>query len=386
MFYSTYINNQSRYSKEQIVDEMEYLTSLGTEGVGRTLNHKVRKTILVNNANPYYSHTKIMQFLQYARTVIDGLIKTDGQRDLSIEELYSEFTIPKRNGGHRTILAPCDELKTLQRRLVEILKNNYEILEHNAAHAYVEERAIVTNAQVHVNNYNFVNTDLSNFFPSIKREHIYDAMRRNRNLYAMTMWITTEQMDTFFDILLYNDALPQGSAASPFISNIVMVPLDHHITEYLREHHRDIIYTRYADDMTFSSKLPIKPEVITGEIIQKAKELAYSNHDFIQINPEKTRYTTYRGKNRVTGIKINAENKLSIGYKEKQQIKTDMFALLVAKENGTNIEEQHKQEVVGMFSYLHAVEPDYAKHLKRVWARKFNINIDVVQYIMKDPN
>lgn len=380
MYLSTYINKDSKYSKESIVDEMQYLLSAGLEGIHRPLGHEIRRTELIQSyRTPNLQSLK--SFLIRAKDTISELLKEENVS--TVDELYTEFTIPKRNGGRRALVAPNEGLKLLQRELLHYLKIQYKALEHNAAHAYVTGRDTVTNASVHKNNYNFVNTDLSNFFPSIREENIIEAMMKNANLHTLTNKLHTDEWRTLMDIVLYKGALSQGSVISPYLSNIVLLSFDHEMTEYLKENYRNIIYTRYADDMTFSSKLKLKSETIL-EIINTVKEKAYDNPEFITVNPDKTRQSTYRGKNRVTGVKINAENNLSIGYKEKQQIKTDVFKLLLMKKNNEPIEVLHKQEVVGMFSYLNSVEPEYAKYLKRQWGNKLNIHMDVVSFLMQD--
>lgn len=363
MYYSTYYNDRSRYRIPKITNEVDYIMSAGTEGMSTILDYRVKNTEIINT--PKQINTSSMfNFLNRAKDLING-------RNTS--EHYNKFFIRKRNGGRREILAPEDWLKDLQTKLVTRLKFDFALLEHNVAHAYIENRSNATNARVHVKNYNFVNIDLTNFFPSINRNLIEQSLLTNANTHELIRNMPVELKETFFDIILYNGALPQGSTASPYISNIVMVAFDFHLHKMLLEKRRDIVMTRYADDITFSSKLKIDQNLML-QFIEEAKKLAFgSHHSSIKVNPEKTRTTTYRGKNRVTGVKVNANNELSIGYKEKQQLKIDMVSLITNKLKGNQNDSEMTYKILGMFSYLHGIEPSYAKYLLRQWSRKFDI-------------
>lgn len=363
MYYSTYYNNRSYYKIPKITNEVDYIMSAGVEGMSSLVDYRIKNTQIIESYKRF-DKTSIINFLTRAKEIINGRNTSD---------YYKPFYIAKRNGGRREILAPEDWLKDLQTRLVNRLKYDFALLEHNAAHAYIEKRSNATNARAHVNNYNFVNIDLTNFFPSINKNLIEQSLLANANTADLMNYLSPELKETFFDIILYKGALPQGSTASPYISNIVMVGFDFHLHKILLEKRRDIVMTRYADDITFSSKLKIDQNLML-EFIEETKRLAFGeHHSLINVNPEKTRTTTYRGKNRVTGVKINANNELSIGYKEKQQLKIDMVSLITNKLRGNELDPEMTYKVIGMFSYLHGIEPSYAKYLLRQWSNKFEI-------------
>lgn len=363
MYYSTYYNNRSYYKIPKITNEVDYIMSAGVEGTSSLVDYRIKNTQIIESYKRF-DKTSIINFLTRAKEIINGRNTSD---------YYKPFYIAKRNGGRREILAPEDWLKDLQTRLVNRLKYDFALLEHNAAHAYIEKRSNATNARAHVNNYNFVNIDLTNFFPSINKNLIEQSLLANANTADLMNYLSPELKETFFDIILYKGALPQGSTASPYISNIVMVGFDFHLHKILLEKRRDIVMTRYADDITFSSKLKIDQNLML-EFIEEAKRLAFGeHHSLINVNPGKTRTTTYRGKNRVTGVKINANNELSIGYKEKQQLKIDMVSLITNKLRGNELDPEMTYKVIGMFSYLHGIEPSYAKYLLRQWSNKFEI-------------
>lgn len=377
--FSTYFNKNSVYNSGKIIDEVENILSLGEKGVIIPREFLVKRTELIKNPKVINKTYTKYHAGRIRNRSLEILIEVF-EKEIKIEDMYDEFKIRKQSGGHRTILAPSADLKEIQRSIVNFFKHHLEIKEHNAAHAYVENRSNKSNASVHVSNYNFVNVDLSDFFPSIKESNILEALVRAANARPFIIE-NPEFIENIMPIVLYNGGLPQGAVSSPYLSNLVMTSFDYHMEKYLKENRRDIVYTRYADDMTFSSKLQIDIQDVL-KFIEIVKKQAYLDPSFIKINPKKTRHSTYRGKNRVTGVKINANNELSIGYKEKQDIKSDMFSMLVDKTNGKAVERERIEATVGMFSYLQSIEPGYAKHLLRKWSRKFNIN-NIISYLLK---
>jgi hypothetical protein len=88
---------------------------------------------------------------------------------------YTRFTIPKRRGGERTIEAPSDKLKALQRRVLHRLLNPLPM--HESATGFVQGRSIVDNARPHVESGVVINLDLADFFPSITIERVAALFR-----------------------------------------------------------------------------------------------------------------------------------------------------------------------------------------------------------------
>ena len=376
-YFTTYFNKNSVYNKDLVINDLDFMTSLGEEGsIKRSFG--VKKTTITTKRKELDGN--ILDKLRHLVTNFKQLLEENNAS--KAEDLYYEFKIAKRTGGHRKITAPINELLKIQRDLVDVFRDDLKVLEHNSAHAYTKNRSIVTNAEVHKNNFNFVNIDLSNFFPSITKEVLISVLERLDGTADLmeTLTLNEELMDDVFNIILYNGALPQGSATSPFFSNLIMIPFDYYMEELIKERRRDIVYTRYADDMTFSSKLKVQANYML-DFINSVKETAYPDIDFITVHPDKTRTTTNKGKNRVTGIKINADNNLSIGWREKQTLKSNMVSLIIAKLNKEPVDQEQVQQTVGMFSYLQSVEPGYAKYLLRNWSLKFKQK-DIIRFLV----
>jgi hypothetical protein len=153
---------------------------------------------------------------------------------------YRKFTIPKRRGGARTIEAPTEKLKALQRRILRRLLD--ALKPHDAATGFVAGRSIVHNAEPHTEQGVVINLDLADFFPSITAGQVEQVWRaRGWNAEAATALtrICTEE-----------GHLPQGAPTSPMLSNLVCYRLDARLAALAEKF--DGAYTRYADDLTLS--------------------------------------------------------------------------------------------------------------------------------------
>jgi hypothetical protein len=90
-------------------------------------------------------------------------------------ERYHSFTLKKKSGGTRTIHAPVNGLKAIQRSLAFILQCVFE--PHPAANGFVMGKSIVDNAKIHVGNNYVYNIDLKDFFPSIDQARVWKCLQ-----------------------------------------------------------------------------------------------------------------------------------------------------------------------------------------------------------------
>jgi hypothetical protein len=167
-------------------------------------------------------------------------LDTDARELRRFRPRYREFTIPKRSGGRRRILAPDDELKRLQRRILRRLLGRLRA--HPAAHGFERGRSIVTNALPHRGRDAVVRLDLVDFFPSTRAARIRRYFRRigwNRAATRILVRLCTHE-----------GRLPQGAPTSPRLSNLVNYRLDARLAGIAAA--LGAVYTRYADDLTFS--------------------------------------------------------------------------------------------------------------------------------------
>jgi hypothetical protein len=153
---------------------------------------------------------------------------------------YGRFTIPKRRGGTRTIDAPGDKLKSLQRRVLRRLLAPLSF--RPEVTGFVGGRSIVDNARPHVGQSVVINLDLADFFATITAERVDLAWR--------ALGWNAEAAAILTQICTLDGRLPQGAPTSPALSNLVCRRLDARLSALARAVRGH--YTRYADDLTFS--------------------------------------------------------------------------------------------------------------------------------------
>lgn len=155
--------------------------------------------------------------------------------------LYRSWKIPKKNGGERTITAPQDELKIVQRAILDRVLS--EISVHRYAMGFVPNTSIVRNAVFHAKAKVVISIDLKDFFPSIKFPRVYGVLRKVGFRDRVAGIITA--------LCTWDGALPQGAPTSPALSNILAYRMDKKLHSFFANNGWN--YTRYADDITFSA-------------------------------------------------------------------------------------------------------------------------------------
>ncbi len=177
------------------------------------------------------------------------------------EEKYIEFSIPKKDGSERLIKAPVDQLKKLQRRLAYILNQCFEEInkkgkqKKSISHGFRKKHSIITNANKHKNKRHVFNIDLEDFFPSINFGRIQGFFIKNSH-YKLEPEVAT----TIAQIACHDKVLPQGSPCSPIISNLIGHLLDIRMANLAKR--AKCTYSRYADDLTFSTnKKEFSPKI-----------------------------------------------------------------------------------------------------------------------------
>lgn len=227
----------------------------------------------------------------------------------SEEQRYKSFEIPKRTGGMRPILAPIGLTRELQEKLAPLLLERYSA--HPAAQGFLKERSILTNARVHVGQRLVLNIDLEDFFPSIN-------FGRVRGLFmAEPFKLGPAAAALFAQLCTYRNGLPQGAPTSPALSNFIAADLDRRLTRLARE--SNVRYTRYADDITFSSNQQTLPQTLIVTVAGEGKasvqvaeplERAIVASGFA-INQKKVRLQTRHQRQSVTGLHVNAKANVS---------------------------------------------------------------------------
>ena len=231
---------------------------------------------------------------------------------------YRSFEIPKKSGGFRTIHAPEPQLALLQSRLAELLyacvrerkKENARFW--FASHGFHQGRTIVSNAVAHRRRRFVFNVDLKDFFATINFGRVRGFFIRD-SMFTLEPKVAT----IIAQIACHDNALPQGSPCSPAISNLIGNILDARLLALARD--ARCTYTRYADDLTFSTNEKLFPTEIAvnvhgadWEISAKLKKAIEQTGFFI--NPGKTRMSLRRSRQTVTGLVVNDKANINQNY------------------------------------------------------------------------
>lgn len=217
------------------------------------------------------------------------------------ENMYSTFTIPKKNGGERTINAPNEELKNIQKKLVVLLENHYnELVEKKKfrdsfLHAFIKDRSIITNARIHRNKNFILNIDLENFFETIHFGRVKGFFEKDFNFK-----VPSEVALIIAQLTCYKGSLPQGAPTSPIISNLIGKILDLRLIKLCKKY--KLNYTRYADDLTFSTN-DYSFVKNFNKILEDIK--IEVNKSGFKVNDKKTRVQNYRLRQDVTNLTVN---------------------------------------------------------------------------------
>ena len=217
---------------------------------------------------------------------------------------YSAFSIPKKGGGMREIKAPVTALKIMQRKLSQVLYSVYVF--KPSAHGFVPGRSIVTNAEIHSKRRFILNLDLKDFFPSIN-------FGRVRGMFLGKPYFLNEEVSTALaQICCYQNQLPQGAPTSPVISNMLCAQLDSQLQQLAKRY--KCTYTRYADDITFSTTLREFPSSLAVRALNSEGKynvalgqelISIIQNNGFQINYRKARLQDRFMRQEVTGLIVN---------------------------------------------------------------------------------
>lgn len=315
---------------------------------------------------------KQLRFLVYHRDVV------------SIDH-YHRYTVPKRKGGFRNIAAPKSILKTAQKKILEEILSKLDLSSH--AHGFLKGKSVVSGAQAHVKESELViNMDLEDFFPTITFERVrgmFKAFGYSGYIASMLAMICTycERMEVEVRgkikyVKTSHRILPQGSPASPMITNILCTKLDKRLSGLAAK--SGFVYTRYADDMSFSlkeknalsnsnsvgqSSLEVSVDDITslneGKFCGLVSKIV--NEEGFKINKTKTRFLRKNNRQCITGIVINNEQ-IGVPRKWVRRLRAAIYNANKLKKT-ENVPFEVINEISGMAAWLKSVNAERYKDI-----------------------
>lgn len=274
---------------------------------------------------------------------------------------YRVYTIPKRKAGNRTIAHPSSKLKECQRQLVSILESYLPV--HECAYAYTKGRSIKDNALVHSKSTYLLKMDFQDFFNSITPQILFQHFQK------LGLSVPNHEQKALEQLIFWNPSkkkygkliLSVGSPVSPFVSNSVMFFFDQAMSNICSKN--NINYSRYADDLTFSTNKKDLLFAIPDFVKQSIKQEFDGE---IVINDSKTIFSSKAHNRHVTGITINNEGQISLGRKRKRYVSSLVFQYTKNELSDADIEH-----LKGMLSFCYNIEPYFLHRL----TRKYKLNI-----------
>lgn len=223
----------------------------------------------------------------------------------NIDDNYSSFEIKKKAGGLRSIESPSEELYYCQKFVKEEILENIRVF--SGAYGFVKGKSIKMNAVVHARSQQMISLDIEDFFGSFKTPRIYYVFNSLCNYSKEVSMVLTK-------LCTYKGVLPQGAPTSPILSNICFYKVDLKIKTICDEN--SLIYSRYADDISISSK-----EKFVDDIVYEIETILKKSGFGINISKSRT----YKEQPfLITGLKIMNQT-VCIPNTYVKKIKTELY-------------------------------------------------------------
>jgi retron-type reverse transcriptase len=255
------------------------------------------------------------------------------------EYCYYEKRIPKKDNSERILNVPILSLKVVQRWILKEILEKIFVSEH--AMAFVPDKnGLKENAERHKKNIFLLEMDITNFFGTITEKQVYRLF--------CNIGYNSKVAGVLANLCTYDDYLPQGAVTSPYIANLVCYHMDARINGYCSR--KDVVYTRYADDLTFSSNNRTLLNKIEKFIKYIVKDEGFT------INDKKTRYLSDDIKKTVTGITINNDS-IHVDKKFKRDLRAQIYQSIKSKDYTNN------SQILGKIAYVNSIEDGFRERI-----------------------
>jgi len=258
------------------------------------------------------------------------------------EKYYRTFQLKKKSGGFRNISAPRVYLKVIQRYLLDCILAK-AMLPANVV-GFVRGKTLADGARIHVGKRYLWNIDLKDFFPSVTLAMSTDVFR--------TLGYKDEAAIFLGKICTLNGCLPQGAPTSPMLANLAFVRADIEIAALCE--HSQVRFTRYADDLSFSSNTPISEE-FRNSVLTIVAKFGFT------VNPNKSRLCGPLCRREVTGLTVNTQ--LSVTRTARRKVRALVHKYSLSPES-TGISQE---QLIGHLNHISTYHPaEVIRYRKRL--------------------
>lgn len=225
------------------------------------------------------------------------------------------------------------------------------------AHGYVARRSTLSNASPHVGATFLQKFDVKDFFSSVSREQIAGALTR--------IGLGQDAAQLLSRLVTCQGELPLGARTSPRISNLVLADFDESIGAVASD--AGLTYTRYADDLTFSSQSAFD---VSHEVRTQLELRGF------ELNLAKSKSFRYGQPMFVTGLSISDKTRARVRKRFKSRLRKEFYFVekfgIEGHAEAIDEDEHHASaRIMGQFHYVRAIEPDFAAKLAATYPTAF---------------
>lgn len=272
----------------------------------------------------------------------------------SIKQYYYSFPIAKRNGKKRWIDAPNDELKSIQVNILHELL--YQFRPHNCSFGFEKGKSVKAGAEQHQGAEVLLTMDINNFFNAFTTNSVQKGLhyytKQVLSSFPIELAAYEEEVAVLTQLMVYMGCVPQGAPTSPALTNLLCYVLDDKLFQFAKRH--DCVYTRYADDMSFSCKdKSFDMAIIKNYVSNNLPRLCLTN---LTINTDKTRIQRKHKRMSVTGIVIN--DGLSVPRWKWRNFQAELYNLAKDKKE---ISVVKYQQLRGYIEWIRTLNPNRAQ-------------------------
>lgn len=257
---------------------------------------------------------------------------------------YKRYEIYRHNGKVRTIHHPARPLKAVQRWLARNVIFKWPV--HDCVTSYRQSVTTVQNAERHVGNRFLLRLDLRRFFESITSNDVIAFVND-----VEPAWDASDKL-SFARFVCRHGQLTIGAPSSPSLTNAICFELDTQLVQLASS--KNLVYTRYSDDLFFSCNEPDVLSGIPSEVGQQLVALEVPNN--LVLNESKTKHSSRKGRRIVTGIVLGSDGHTYVGRRLKRRIRALIHQY-------ASLDEEQRQTLAGLIAYAQGVDPEFVNSL-----------------------
>lgn len=285
---------------------------------------------------------------------------------------YKTYSIPKRSGGRRQIAHPSKVLKIVQKLILEFVLCELPI-HTDVVMAYEKNTSTLKHAKKHASNRFLLKLDFKDFFPSLRGDDFHrlclDYLPQLteieiNQLKRLLFWIPDRSENKL--------VLSIGAPSSPKVSNALLYNFDTQLNDYCLG--MGVVYSRYADDMAFSTNCPNLLSDVANQVKSICQEIRYP---ILKINESKTVQVFLKNKRFLTGLVLANDGTVGIGRDKKRALRAELHRFA---QSPSSFSEEQRFKLKGMLNYVQSVDPEFMNTMIKIMSKT---NQDVFLFLKK---